>query len=343
MNETVGDLMSQYDRLRDGARRFAAWDPLDEFILELVKRIAIAPNKLEIYKRSDFALKRNRLFANSKSIPSTARVLRSLTKLKKSPMTTPADKFHAVVQWIHDDIVTTRQAPGLIVGLSGTDSIVAYLAAYRALDRANMAHRLMGVHFTPSEDFLADYPEADKHTWFNKEIIPWLRKQTHMSQIVVNDSIDWRFDGLRWGALADISVMDTAERKMRASDNKYWILGTRNRTEDRLFNYSVASTIASVQPLIKLYKSEILDICEWLEVPKLVIQKSCEEDCICGREELRAHFGRELDIILNAHATSLANADYLSLNPVVKRKLQEYISERISKASFKTRIPYVPD
>jgi len=253
-----------------------------------------------------------------------------------------SEKFFNVVQWIHDDIVTAKQAPGLIVGLSGTDSIVAFLAAYRALDRANKAHRLYGVHFAPSEDFLADYPEAEKHTWFNKEIIPWLRERTHLAQIVVDDSIDWRFDGLRWGMLADMSVMNMAERKMRESDNKYCILGTRNRTEDRLNNYSVASTIASVQPLIKLYKSEILDICEWLEVPQLVIKKSCEADCICGREELRAHFGRELDIILNANATSLANTDYVNLNPTLKQKLCEYISERVSKGAFKKRIPYGP-
>lgn len=68
---------------------------------------------------------------------------------------TPAEKFHAVVQWLHDDVVKDRSAPGLIIGLSGTDSVVAFLAAYRALDRANKAHRLMGVHFAPSEDFLA--------------------------------------------------------------------------------------------------------------------------------------------------------------------------------------------
>ena len=262
--------------------------------------------------------------------------------MKTATMTTP-EKFHQVVQWLVDEILIARTAPGLIIGLSGTDSIVAFLAAYRALDRMNKADRLLGVHFAPSEDFLADYPEAEKHTWFVNDIVPWLRKMAPHAKIEVNSDIDWRFDGLRWGKLADMSVMYMSDRKMRPSEDKFWILGTRNRTEDRLYNYSIASTIASVQPLIKLYKSEILDICEWLEVPQLVIKKSCEEDCICGREELRAHFGRELDIILNANATSLANPDYLNLNPVIRRKLQEYISERLSKGFFKTQIPYVPE
>ena len=255
---------------------------------------------------------------------------------------TPADKFHNVVTWLCTDIVHRKEAPGFIIGLSGTDSIVAFLAAYRALDRCNKADRLLGVHFAPSQEFLEDYPEAEAHKWFSVEIVPWLRKFAPFAKIEVDTSIDWRMDGLRWGSLADRSVMYTSDRKMRPSEDKYWILGTRNQTEERLFNYSVASTIASVQPLVKLYKSEILDICEWLGVPPLVIKKSCEADCICGREELRAHFGRELDIILRANATSLANPDYVALNPVLKERLSKYIAERVSKGSFKKTIPYVP-
>jgi NH3-dependent NAD+ synthetase len=255
--------------------------------------------------------------------------------MKTVTMTTP-EKFHQVVQWLVDEILIAKTAPGLIIGLSGTDSIVAYLAAYRALDRVNKAHRLLGVHFAPSQEFLDDYPEAETHRWFSTEIIPWLRKQAPHANVEVDTSIDWRFDGLRWGTLADRSVMYMSDRKMRPSDDKYWILGTRNRTEEELNLYSVASTIASVQPIIRLYKSEILDICEWLEVPQLVINKSCEEDCICGREELRAKFGRELDWMLGRDERSR------TLNPFLKQKLEAYINERLAKGRFKKLIPYEP-
>lgn len=255
---------------------------------------------------------------------------------------TPAEKFHKTVQWLVDDIVIAKQAPGLIVGLSGTDSIVAYLAAYRALARMGKAHRLLGVHFAPSPDFLLDYPDAEKHTWFMDEIVPWLRKQTPFAKIEVNCDIDWRFDGLRWGKLADMSVMYMSDRKMRPSEDKYWILGTRNRTEEELNLYSVASTIASVQPIVKLWKSDILDICEWLEVPQLVINKSCEEDCICGREELRAKFGRELDWVLQAELLKVETEGYKLMNPWLKKKLSEYAKERAIKGHYKKMIPYVP-
>lgn len=255
----------------------------------------------------------------------------------------PAENFNKVVDWLHGEIVHTKQAPGLLIGLSGTDSIVAFLAAYKALDLAGKANRLMGVHFAPSEDFLADYPEAEKHTWFSTQIIPWLRQQAPLATIVVDTTIDWRYDGLRWGMLADMSVITMPERKMRTSEDKYWLVGTRNRTENELYNYSVASTIASVQPIIKLWKSDIMDICQYLKVPELVINKACEADCFCGREELRAQFGRELDWVLDAQLRNdLSDTKYMSLNVNLKQKLNRYIRNRYEQGAFKTRIPYEP-
>lgn len=257
---------------------------------------------------------------------------------------TSADTFKKVVDWLHDEIIQAKQAPGLLVGLSGTDSIVAFLAAYKALERVNKADRLLGVHFAPSKEFLEDYPEAESHRWFSIEIIPWLRKQAPHANIEVDTSIDWRYDGLRWGALADESVMDRSNRRMRSSENKYWIVGTRNRTEHLLYNYSVASKVASVQPIVDLWKSDILDICEYLKVPALVINKSCEADCICGREELRARFGKELDIVLSTHVNTLQIVDprYTNMNPVLRQQLEEYIKDRMKKGAFKEQIPYVP-
>ena len=52
-NEAYSDIMCEYDRLRDGAKRFGAWDQLDEWVKELVKRIA-SPTTIERYKLSDF-------------------------------------------------------------------------------------------------------------------------------------------------------------------------------------------------------------------------------------------------------------------------------------------------
>jgi hypothetical protein len=100
----------------------------------------------------------------------------------------------------------------------------------------------MGVHFAPSEDFLYDHPEAEEHTWFQKQVVPWLDEQFPDAQIITDTSIDWRCDGLRWGYLMDLSVVSNDKhRSMREHEEQYWVVGTRNRKEDMLLEYSNAS------------------------------------------------------------------------------------------------------
>src|SRR5690349_11673404 len=48
----------------------------------------------------------------------------------------PAQTFDALVQWVHDEIIVKRGAPGLAIGISGTDSIVAFLVCAKAFERA---------------------------------------------------------------------------------------------------------------------------------------------------------------------------------------------------------------
>jgi NH3-dependent NAD+ synthetase len=123
---------------------------------------------------------------------------------------------------------------------------------------------------------------------------------------------------------------------------KFWVCGTRNKSEDILFNYSNASTLASLQPLIHLYKSEVLQIAEFLNTPKLAIDKSCQVDCVCGREALRAQHPRELDLILMALEGEL-HKDYLNNIPKdLKERLYKYINERLIKGDYKIKIPYKP-
>lgn len=245
-------------------------------------------------------------------------------------------KFDEVVQWIYEDIVVSRKAPGLLVGLSGTDSIVAFLAAYKALEKAGKQSRLMGVHFAPSEDFIYDTPGAEIYLWFCNEVVPWLRAVAPYATVAVDTSIDWRCDGLRWGRLADMSmVSDNGRRSIRAPEDQYWVMGTRNRTEDVLRNYSNASTIASLQPIIGLFKSDILDISTELSVPQVAINMSCQADCICGRDQLGAAYVREIDIILHGQ-------DNHKIPIGLRLTLEKLVRDKIDKNRFKDEIPYRP-
>ena len=258
------------------------------------------------------------------------------------------DSFNLVINWINNEVITRRKAPGLLVGLSGTDSVIAFMACYAALDKADKANRLMGVHFVPSEDFLYDHPEAEVHTWFAKEIVPWLKEKCPKAQILINDSIDWRMDGVRWGMLCEIASVDMSRdgRVMRPSEEKNWVVGTRNKTENVLGTYSNASMMASIQPIIKLWKTDILDLLGILGAPPILTGKSCEMDCICGRERFPANYPKEIDAIIQ-YKLNENNIDkwikYDGIPSYLKLKLENYINSKIQKNKFKNEIPYRPD
>src|SRR5208283_5800998 len=83
----------------------------------------------------------------------------------------PAETFDALVEWFYDEMIIQRGAPGFLVGLSGTDSLVTFLAAAKAFEKAGKPERVFGVHFAPSADFLYDNPEAEVHLWFANEVV----------------------------------------------------------------------------------------------------------------------------------------------------------------------------
>lgn len=257
----------------------------------------------------------------------------------------PNKTLDALVDWIHDEVIVKQGAPGLLVGLSGTDSLVAFFVAARALAKAGKSHRLMGVHFAPSEDFLYDHPEAEEHTWFRDKVMPWLAKVAPEAQLITDTSIDWRCDGLRWGYLMDLSVVSNDKnRAMRLPEEQYWVVGTRNRKEDMLLEYSNASMAVSLQPLIHLWKSDILTLAELLGVPQIAITKSCETDCICGRMRLPSTHIREVDELLMARAGELS-WEYVEKNiPLeLQKQLTNFIRAQIDKGQFKKNLPYTPN
>lgn len=255
-----------------------------------------------------------------------------------------AKTFDSLVKWFHDEMIVRQQAPGFLVGLSGTDSLVAFCAAAKALEQAGKGDRMLGVHFAPSEDFLYDHPEAEVHLWFKDQVIPWLTEQYPNAKVIVDTSIDWRCDGLRWGALMDMSVVSNdRKRTIRLPEEQYWVVGTKNRTEELLLTFSNASTAVSVQPLTSLWKTEILQMADYLGVPKIAIAKSCETDCICGRQQLAATYVKEIDILLMVRQGDLSEDYAVSNIPEnIRGVLYKYINNQIDKGWFKINIPYMP-
>lgn len=259
-------------------------------------------------------------------------------------------RFDALVDWMAS-MATTRQAPGFVIGISGTDSILAFLVAARAMAQIGQGDRVLGIHYG------AVFPPRDKtaeetaritslnpsYRWVAREIIPWLRGQAPQAQLLVDDTIDYTCDHSRWAALFKSSLNGASRTEMLSQSGHYWVVGTRNATEDALGTYANLSAAASVQPLIRLWKSDVLSLCQWLGVPQLAIDNSRQVDCDCGRYDLAADHIEEVDMILKARAGQLAEHQLAQSMPAeLRQKLSAFVDDQIRYAAFKKQIPYCP-
>lgn len=260
----------------------------------------------------------------------------------------PLAQFNALVSWVKD-LALKQNMPGAIIGISGTDSILAFLVCARAFAALGKAERVLGVHYG------APFPPADKteeqlakilsvnpsYRWVARSIVPWLRDKAPGAQVVVDDSIDFTDDYQRWASLMRSSLSGASRTEMLDAANCYWVVGTRNATEQALGTYSNISGAVSLQPLINLYKSDILKICAGLGVPQLAIDKSRQVDCDCGRYDLAADHIDEVDMLIKLRAGEVA-ADAVVMDAGLREKLEAFIDQQCDYAGFKTQIPYCP-
>ncbi len=63
----------------------------------------------------------------------------------------------------------------------------------------------------------------------------------------------------------------------------FWLVGSRNRTEDELGTYSLASRVTSFMPIVGVWKSDVLAMSREIGVPDDVIASSLRADPDCGR------------------------------------------------------------
>ncbi len=226
--------------------------------------------------------------------------------------------------------MSQAEVPGFIMGLSGTDSVLAFLMCYEALERVGKAHRLLGVHYVS---------EGHREpSWFQKGVINWLCDRCPEATVVVTTPLGGNRDPQRW---ADIQlralnkVEGTSVQPYTRIADTYWVVGTINATEKALGRYSLMASAVSVQPLMTLYKSDIIHFCHEFGVPMIAIEKSRLPDCACGRDELAADNIELIDDILRF------KVDPTRHNPELLEKLYTYIRQSQEDYGFKQRIPYV--
>jgi NH3-dependent NAD+ synthetase len=203
--------------------------------------------------------------------------------------------------------------PGFIIGLSGTDSIVAYMLCFTAAKRLGIEERVTAIHYR--------YHTESK---FEKAVLPWLyQNYSDGSQQAYPQLIDKNSDEFRWASLHEY-----------AKEYDYWTVGTMNATEKALGKYSLLSTAVSIQPIQSLYKTTILEICEAYGVPQVAIDNSRIPDCMCGRDEFAAENIELIDKILRHESLSLYDPEKID-------KAMNYIRTEKAANGFRDRVPYV--
>ena len=262
----------------------------------------------------------------------------------------PTTTFEALVSWV-EMVARDRGAPGMIIGVSGTDSVLAFLACARAYERLGRPGRVLGIHYgkpwPPPGKSEAEVARmlglAPNLNWVVRTLLPWLRVQAPGAEIIVDDGSHGGSDPLRWADLIQRSLAGARPTEPLAPEGTYWVVGTRNATEDALLTYSNASSAVSLQPLMRLWKSEVLQICTHLGVPSIAIERSRQMDCDCGRFELAASHIDEVDAILMARA-GLLDPAYLvrHVEASLLGELEDFVSQQLIEAAFKREIPYTP-
>lgn len=276
-----------------------------------------------------------------------------MTQLPRMPLPgtiDPSILFEELVSWIAS-LIKDRRCPGIIIGISGTDSIVTALAYARAFSTVGMPDRVLGIHFgkpfppanRTDAQIAAILSASPSYRAAPRLVIPWLSDQAPGASFLTDSSEDITDDHARWAAIFRASLNGADLREPLKSKGTYWVTGTRNATEQALGTFSNMSSAASVEPVVRLWKTDILRICEWLGVPGEVISGSRQVDCDCGRFDLAADHIEEIDLILAARAAGRPETELLlGINDDLLSRLCAFVDEQTAYAGFKKSIPYMP-
>jgi len=138
---------------------------------------------------------------------------------------------------------------------------------------------------------------------------------------------------------AHIEAQRWALMLSQALEVRGWLVGTRNRTEDILGTYSLASRIATYLPLANLWKSDVMKLAQVAGIPDEIIQSSRRADPACGRPQEIADIPFEMvDLFLRTQVGERPSTD-LAVLPTAHL---EYLTSIYNRNRFKEGLPLRP-
>ncbi|HYD93239.1 MAG TPA: hypothetical protein VEB18_02155 [Candidatus Paceibacterota bacterium] len=208
------------------------------------------------------------------------------------------EKIQRLREWIR---ATLPEGRGALIPVSGgTDSSLAFW-----LYATTVPERTLGVYFGN---------DLRQKEWF---------QSIGTFEILERPTAD-NVEIARWTTLLERSLK---EHRV--------LIGTRNRTEDALGIYSAASRLAVHQPLIGLFKADVIALCEHIGVPEEIIASSKEADPECGRPEELARISFTAADTFAQEKLGLVPQGTAALDP----EQREYLESLYTKNEFKKHLP----
>ncbi len=114
------------------------------------------------------------------------------------------------------------------------------------------------------------------------------------------------------------------------------LVGSRTKTEDLLGTYSLASRVATVLPIVGVWKSDVMDLCEKAGVPEDIIASSYQFDCDCGRPERLYQIPfPTIDAFLKHK-----QGENVNLASFLEEDDYKYLDRLVSSNAFRSDLPY---
>jgi NH3-dependent NAD+ synthetase len=140
-------------------------------------------------------------------------------------------------------------------------------------------------------------------------------------------------------AVPDPEVFRWAGMLHHARANRCWLAGSRTRTEETFGTYSLASRLATYQPLAATWKTEVMQLCDLVGVPREITASSRQADPACGRPTQMADIPfTHVDQFLQVKVGQRPPADLAALD----EQQRAYLESVYQRNQFKKHLPLRP-
>ena len=212
-------------------------------------------------------------------------------------------RLQHIIDWIreHTDVAAGRGA--LVPVSGGSDSALGFWLCAQALPPGRAIGAFVGTGLRC-------------RGWF---------EQLGPLRLVPEPQASSHIETTRWALMLSLSL-----------EVRGWLVGTRNRTEEVLGTYSLASRVATLLPLAGLWKSEVMELAASVGVPEEILESSRRADPGCGRPQAMADIPfATVDRFLQVRVGECPATELESIAPTTI----EYLESVYRRNRFKQELP----